>query len=130
LYLIPRSGGAIRQISRDFDEDMMQYVWAQDSKSVYFTGSHGMDVNLFRATLDGKVTQVYTERGITRSISLAGNRMAFIHEAPSEPANAYLISLSEQVAPSSGDKHIVFGAQTTFTAKRITDLNSDVRHLT
>lgn len=110
LYVISASGGAARQITRDFDEDVMQYMWAPDSRNVYFTGAHGMDIDLFRVSLDGKVTAVYTEQGITRAFSVAGNNISFLHESPSEPPNVFLASISTQ-------------AGATLTAKQITDLN-------
>jgi dipeptidyl aminopeptidase/acylaminoacyl peptidase len=110
LYVIPSSGGAARQITGNFDEDVMQYMWAPDARTVYFTGARGMDVDLFRVSLDGKVTPVYTEQGIARAFSVAGNQLSFLHESPSEPANVFLASISTQGAA-------------TLTAKQITDLD-------
>jgi dipeptidyl aminopeptidase/acylaminoacyl peptidase len=110
LYVRPTSGGAARQIARHFDEDVMQYMWAPDSKSVYFTGARGMDIDLFRASLEGEITPVYTERGISRAFSVAGNKISFLHESPTDPPNVFLASIPTH----SG---------TTLTAKQITDLN-------
>jgi len=108
--VIDASGGATRQIASDFDEDVMQYMWAPDSKSVYFNGAHGMDIDLFRVTLDGKITPVYAEQGISRAFSVAGNKMSFLHESPSDPPNVFLASIPTQ-------------AGTMLTAEQITDLN-------
>jgi len=108
--VIDASGGAARQIASDFDEDVMQYMWAPDSKSVYFNGAHGMDIDLFRVTLDGKITPVYAEQGISRAFSVAGNKMSFLHESPSDPPNVFLASIPTQ-------------AGTMLTAEQITDLN-------
>ena len=110
IYVIPASGGVARQITRDFDENVAQYMWAPDSKSVYFSGARGMDVDLFQVTLDGKVAPVYTEQGIARAFSVAGNRLSFLHESPSEPPNVFLASISPQ-------------AGATFSVKQITDLD-------
>jgi dipeptidyl aminopeptidase/acylaminoacyl peptidase len=110
LYVIPASGRAARQIARDFDEDVMQYMWAPDSKNVYFTGAHGMDIALFRVSVDGKITPIYTEQGITRAFSVAGNKISFLHESPSDPSNVFLASIPTK-------------AGTKLDAKQITDLN-------
>ena len=110
LYVIPKSGGAARQIARDFDEDVMQYMWAPDSRGVYFTGAHGMDIALFRVSLEGKIAPIYSEQGITRAFSVAGNKISFLHESPSDPPNVFLAPIPTQ-------------AGTMLTAKQITDLN-------
>ena len=110
LYLVPASGGAARQISRGFDEDVMQYMWAPDSKNVYFTGAQGMDIALFRASIDGKITPIYTEQGVTRAFSVAGNKISFLHESPSDPSNVFLATIPTQ-------------ASAMLAAKQITDLS-------
>jgi dipeptidyl aminopeptidase/acylaminoacyl peptidase len=119
LYVVPISGGAVKAISRDFDEDVMEYTWAEDSRSVYFTGAQGMDVQLYRATLDGKIIPIYRTRGITRSVSLAGGKMAFIHESPDKPPNVYLGSNG---APTATPSHATNAAPVT-EFRRITDVN-------
>ena len=129
LYVVSASGGTVRQISHDFDEDIMHYEWAQDSNSVYFTGARGMDVDLFRAMLTGNVERVYTARGVTRFFSIAGDKMAFIHEAPNETANVYLASLPGSSAAQQRDNSGSAGVGSTFTSKKITDVNPDVRKL-
>ena len=123
LYVVPASGGAVEAISRDFDEDIMEYTWAEDSKSVYFTGAQGMDVQLFRAKLNSKMIPVYKTRGITRSVSLAGGTMAFIHEAPNEPPNVYLSSTGGLATQPNYAK----GAAAVTEPRRITDVNPAVR---
>ena len=129
LYVVSASGGTVRPISHDFDEDIMHYEWAHDSNSVYFTGARGMDVDLFRATLTGNVVPVNTARGVTGFFSIAGEKMAFIHEAPNEPANVYLASLPGSSAARQRDKSGSAAVGSTFTPKAITDVDADVRKL-
>lgn len=117
LYIAPASGGTVRRISRDFDEDIGQFEWAENSSCLYFTGAHGMDVYLFRVSLDARVSPVYAQRGITRSISIAGGAMAFIHEAPNEPPNVYIAT------------HSSSGAGVALEPRKVTDLNPYFRAL-
>jgi dipeptidyl aminopeptidase/acylaminoacyl peptidase len=112
VYVVPVGGGQPWLMTGDFDEDVRQYAWAKDSSRIYFTGAKGMDVDLFSATLQGKVSPVYIARGITSSISVQGEQVAFIHESPSEMPNVYLLPLS--------------GAGTG-SAKKITDINPKAR---
>jgi len=114
LYVAPVAGGPARRISESFDEDIEQYQWAADSRSLYFTGARGMDTNLYRASLDGHVTSVYEREGIVSSISVAGSHVAFIHRAPEELPNVYLLDSRDSKQE----------------AKRLTDLNTDIDGVT
>ncbi len=58
LYVVPVTGGASQRVAADFDEEIREFRWADDSAALYFIASHGMDVHIYRAALDGKAQQV------------------------------------------------------------------------
>ena len=93
VYLSPATGGTPLQLTRDFDEEVRQFEWSDDSGSVYFTGSKGADQYVLRVTLDGKIAVVDSRPGLSRQISLAGGNMAWLQESPSEPVEVYFAAV-------------------------------------
>ncbi len=93
IYLSPAAGGTSQRLSKDFDEEIRQFEWADDSGSVYFIGAKGVDQYVQRVTLDGKVSVVDSRPGLSRQISIANGNMAWLHESPSEPVDVFFASL-------------------------------------
>jgi dipeptidyl aminopeptidase/acylaminoacyl peptidase len=93
IYLSPAAGGTSQRLSKDFDEEIRQFEWADDSGSVYFIGAKGVDQYVLRVTLDGKVSVVDSRPGLSRQISIANGNMAWLHESPSEPVDVFFASL-------------------------------------
>jgi dipeptidyl aminopeptidase/acylaminoacyl peptidase len=93
LYLSPAAGGTPQKLSRDFDEEIRQFEWSDDSGSVYFTGSKGVDQYVLRVMLDGKVSVVDGRPGLSRQISIASGNMAWLHETSSEPVDVFFAAL-------------------------------------
>jgi dipeptidyl aminopeptidase/acylaminoacyl peptidase len=114
LFILPAAGGAPREISREFDEDIGRVEWAAGSDALYFTASRGLDEHIFRITLDGKFAQVdnYAD-GITRGVSVAKDAIVFVHETPSEAPDVYFAAL-----PAS-----------KFGGKKCSDFNPQIRDL-
>jgi dipeptidyl aminopeptidase/acylaminoacyl peptidase len=97
IYLSPAAGGTPQRLSRDFDEEIGQLEWSDDSGSVYFTGDKGVDQYVLRVTLDGKISAVDNRPGVARQISIANGNMAWLHETPSEPVDVYFAALRGKV---------------------------------
>jgi dipeptidyl aminopeptidase/acylaminoacyl peptidase len=93
VYLSPAAGGTPQKLSRDFDEEIDQFEWSDDSGSLYFTGAKGVDEHVWRVTLDGKISVVDGRPGVARQISIASGNMAWVHEAPTEPVDIYFAAL-------------------------------------
>jgi dipeptidyl aminopeptidase/acylaminoacyl peptidase len=93
IYLSPAAGGTAQRLSRDFDEEIRQLEWSDDSGSVYFVGAKGVDQYVLRVTLEGKVSVVDGRAGVSRQISIAKGNMAWLHETPTEPVDVYFGAL-------------------------------------
>lgn len=93
LYLSPAAGGTPQRLTRDFDEEIQQFEWSDDSGSIYFVGAKGVEQYVLRVTLDGKVSVADNRPGVSRRISIANGNMAWLHETPSEPVDVCFAAL-------------------------------------
>lgn len=93
VHVVPAAGGSAQNLTREFNEEVVQFEWSDDSSSIYFTGAHAMDQHVFRATLDGKFSSVDERPGVNRAISIRNNTMAWVYENPLEPADVYFATL-------------------------------------
>ncbi|MEO5936535.1 MAG: S9 family peptidase [Terriglobales bacterium] len=94
LYVVRVTGGAARRVAADVGEDIQEFRWADDSATLYFSASHGMDRHIYRAALDGKAQQV--DRfpiGVARDIAIRNGKLAFVYESPSQGAEVYTATL-------------------------------------
>ena len=90
LYVVPNTGGTSLRVAADFDEDIQEFRWADDSAALYFSASHGMDRHIYRAALDGRALQV--DRfpiGVARGFAIRNGKFAFMYESPSQGAEVY-----------------------------------------
>ncbi len=94
LYVVPVTGGASRRVAADFDEEIREFRWADDSAALYFIASHGMDWHIYRAALDGKAQQVdQFPIGVARALAVRNGKLAFVYESPSQDAEVYTATL-------------------------------------
>ncbi len=97
LYVVPVTGGASRRVAADFDEEIHEFRWADDSAAVYFTAPHGMEQHIYRAALDGKAQQVdQFPIGVARALAVRNGKLAFVYESPSQDAEVYTATLGRR----------------------------------
>ena len=81
----------------NFDSNVDDYVWANDSKSVYFLGCWHACVNVYQATLDGKVLQLtdgWYDYGSIKPLGNTKNLLVSRHSML-QPDDLYLLTLSK-----------------------------------
>ena len=100
----------------NFDSNVDDYVWANDSKSVYFLGCWHACVNVYQATLDGKVLQLtdgWYDYGSIKPLGKTKNLLVSRHSML-QPDDLYLLTLSKTEKKSKL-------VQLTFENKQILD---------
>jgi Tol biopolymer transport system component len=105
IYVVPAKGGTAQSITRDMDERVLEFDWAEDSSSVYFSVARGMDRHIFRAMLDGKIITVNDREGVSRELSVSRGMMAWVHETPPSLRRSILRPCGPRAArPSSASR--------------------------
>ena len=107
LYLVNKN---------NFDSNVDDYVWANDSKSVYFLGCWHACVNVYQATLEGKVLQLtdgWYDYGSIKPLGNTKNLLVSRHSML-QPDDLYLLTLSKTEKKSKL-------VQLTFENKHILD---------
>ena len=81
----------------NFDSNVDEYVWANDSKSVYFLGCWHACINVYQATLEGKVMQLTDGWYDFGSIKTLGNTRNLLVSRHSmlQPDDLYLLTPSK-----------------------------------
>lgn len=81
----------------NFDSNVDEYVWANDSKSVYFLGCWHACINIYQATLEGKVMQLTDGWYDFGSIKTLGNTRNLLVSRHSmlQPDDLYLLTPSK-----------------------------------
>lgn len=100
----------------NFDSNVDDYVWANDSKSVYFLGCWHACVNVYQTTLDGKVLQLtdgWYDYGSIKPLGNTKNLLVSRHSML-QPDDLYLLTLSKTEKKSKL-------VQLTFENKHILD---------
>lgn len=100
----------------NFDSNVDDYVWANDSKSVYFLGCWHACVNVYQATLESKVLQLtdgWYDYGSIKPLGNTKNLLVSRHSML-QPDDLYLLTLSKTEKKSKL-------VQLTFENKHILD---------
>jgi len=63
LYVISAEGGAARQLTKNFDLNVLTPVWARDGKSIYFSTNILEAIELFSCDVAGGTVRQITQRG-------------------------------------------------------------------
>jgi dipeptidyl aminopeptidase/acylaminoacyl peptidase len=90
LMLRERATGKTRPLTEDFGEWVESFLWAPDSKSLYFTSHVGARGAIFRVGLEGKPMEIW--RGGSASglaASRAGRRIYFLSSSLSRAAEIW-----------------------------------------
>lgn len=111
LYVFPASGGASQNLTRNYDEEIQQWRWADDSASIYFTGRRGVDQLLWRVNLEGKVEAVDEGRGVRQFLSVGGYSLVWTFDSPTQPRDLYVASLPTRTAKLMPQKVTDFNPQ-------------------
>ena len=100
LRLQGGSADPVREVTTAWDRDVASPLWAADSKRIYFLSDDHGDINLYESDLTGTTRQVSQGHQRVTSLSIAGNRAAFIYSTPTEPPRLATFSLEspEKVA--------------------------------
>ena len=100
----------------NFDSNVDEYIWSNDSKSIYFRGCWHACVNVYQATLDGKVVQLADGWYDFGSIKTMGNTRNLLVSRHSmlQPDDLYLLT------PAKTEKKSKL-TQLTFENKHILD---------
>ena len=81
----------------NFDSNVDEYVWANDSKSVYFLGCWHACINVYQATLEGKVMQLtdgWYDFGSIKTLGSTRNLLVSRHSML-QPDDLYLLTPSK-----------------------------------
>jgi dipeptidyl aminopeptidase/acylaminoacyl peptidase len=63
LYVISADGGAARQLTKNFDLNVLTPVWARDGKTIYFSTNILEAIELFACDIAGGTVRQITQRG-------------------------------------------------------------------
>ena len=96
LCIMDRATGKKQYIvnQQNFDSNVDEYVWANDSKSLYFLGCWHACVNAYQVSLNGKVTQLsdgWYDFGHLSTIANSNNLLVSRHSML-QPDDLYLLS--------------------------------------
>ena len=113
LCIYTLATGEKKYVTESFDSNVDDYCWANDSRTLYFTGCWHACVNLYQTNLNGQVKQLTDDRADFGSIALAGdgNKILASRHSMSQADELYIVT--------PGKKTIV--KQITFENKPIYD---------
>jgi dipeptidyl aminopeptidase/acylaminoacyl peptidase len=97
IVLMPRSGGASRELPATFDEQAIIIGWDADSRRVLFSETRHTKVTIYGMPLDGPPAVFYTPpAGTAGAVNLndKGTHVAFTVSSPSEAVEAFTMSVS------------------------------------
>ncbi len=101
LCVLDLQSGEKRYITESFDSNVDDFVWAADSRTIYFIGVWHATVNLYRTNLEGQVTQLTNDQADWGALQLVNSlsddksdcllmeRHDYFH-----PADLYLVTIT------------------------------------
>src|SRR4029077_2610790 len=101
LYVMDTDGSHPRLLTGSLDRDASRPYWSADSKELYFTAEDRGATHLYRATLDGKVSQITTPRerfggyAGSETASVANGRVAAVRSTPSQPSDVVTFTVEQ-----------------------------------
>jgi len=96
IALIPATGGEPRVLTAALDAKILDFKWAADGQSLYFTYGRYGNVGVYRMTLDAHTTQVIGGLRTVTGFDLAAERLAYTVTAPDIPGDLYCANLDGQ----------------------------------
>jgi dipeptidyl aminopeptidase/acylaminoacyl peptidase len=87
--------GRVREVTRDFDRWVSDYLWLPNSRELVFTAQDGHRNVVYRTNIDGRVEALLRWGNSSQlSISGDGNTLAFVNDAIERPGQAYAWSIN------------------------------------
>ncbi len=99
LRVVNTAGGESRELTTDWDRDVANPIWSQDSKHLYFLSDDHGDINLFEADLNGHTRRLTNRRQRISALTIAAGRTAVIFSDPTQPAALATFELKAPEAP-------------------------------
>ena len=91
VHVIPVSGGASRDISKEYDRTPDAILWSDDSRTVYFEGPWNTTTQLFRANIDGSgFANTTNVQGLISDVDMRGGRIAYVQQSLTEPPEIHV----------------------------------------
>jgi dipeptidyl aminopeptidase/acylaminoacyl peptidase len=99
ICLIPAEGGALRNLTADWDDIPGPPRWSPDGGSIYFHAGVKGTAHLFKvSTSGGKVTQLTQGDRLLGDFTMAGDRVAYTSTSPNSPVELYSAPLNALTA--------------------------------
>ena len=100
LMVLDLSTGGVREVTRDFDQWVADYVWLPNSRELVFTSQLRHRNLVYRTNLNGRI-EALMSWGNTSQISIAedGNTMVFVNDAINRPGQLYTWSINAGASP-------------------------------
>ncbi|HXG65928.1 MAG TPA: S9 family peptidase [Blastocatellia bacterium] len=97
LCVVPAAGGAPRNLSKAFDENLSDFAWSADSKTIYASAIQRVTTQLFAVSAEtGNVTKITAGDRVYGGFSFSRTgRMAFLAQTPEMPAEVHVSSLAK-----------------------------------
>lgn len=94
LVLYERATGQIKTLTADFDNNVRDFVWAPDSRSLYFTSVVDARSPIQRVSVDGGAVTAVVQGHTNRDVQVAadGATLVFTREAMNRPAEVFRAS--------------------------------------
>ncbi len=97
LCVVAASGGAARNVSRNFDENPAAFKWSSDSRTIFFSAVQKVAAHIFSIAVDTNEVKAITRgESVYGGFSLAkdSSRLAFLAQTPEMPNEVYLSSVA------------------------------------
>ncbi len=97
LCVVAASGGAPRNVSRNFDENPAAFTWSSDSRAIFFSAGQRVTAQIFSIAVDkGEVKAVTRGERVYGGFSLTkdSSRIAFLAQTPEMPNEVYISSIA------------------------------------
>jgi dipeptidyl aminopeptidase/acylaminoacyl peptidase len=114
ICTIPTRGGAVRNLTADFDDFITSCTWSADSRRLLFQANQGLTVQLFAVDSEsGEVERISDGFQVYSGFSFSGDTRlaAFSASDPSRPAEVFISNTSD------------------FRPVRLTDTNPQLRDI-
>src|SRR5262249_26223756 len=102
LYVMDADGSHPKLLAGSLDRDASRPHWSADSKELYFTADDRGATQLYRATLDGKITPVTRPHarcggsaGPEPGSFAANGRVAVVSSTPAEPSDIVTFTVDQ-----------------------------------
>ncbi len=91
IYFIPSEGGEVKKLLNDFDYASFNSFWSDDSRYIYFTSQVGVNIHLFKVSIDNnQIEQITHFDGIIRLYKDIESGKFFIdYSNPENPRDYY-----------------------------------------